>query len=255
MALAKQRNAIMALFVVCSMLCSGCIAGGNNGETVPPTTTVAPTTTPPTTTVAPTTVPPTTVPPNVNTKPILASELLEEWNELQDEFPLKEAEMQETLSTVQAMLVEADPDYELLYEAFTLYQTDVVEYVTTQTYYYKAMILTEHTTPTEGDLLALKKETLPFTRPGGKTYTFGELNMKGESYMALTRNIELLIRDGINGNDVRTDIVDALENLGNFLPEYYDMGIGYVYRKLGSSLYRQSLYSDILIRDCNPDCI
>ena len=250
MVLEKQRGAVLALLIVCSMLCSGCIAGGNNGETVPPTTTVAPTTTPPTTTVAPTTFPPMTVPPNVDTTPIFFSELLTERDELLSEYETKGVEVQEMLVEMQAMAQEGDPDFAGLLDVHAEFKETMTEYLFAQNGYYHDSILLEHTTPSKwGNLLLLKKETLPFVRPGGKVYTFGVLNMAVESYNYLIdKQIKRLILKGIEGQDVRGELIDAFNRLEEFLPGYYDMFIGYVYYYLGSDLFSMSLYSDILIR-------
>lgn len=246
----SPRRTMMMLSFLCFIMCSGCIASGNNGETAPPTSTVAPTTTPPTTTLAPT-----TVPPNVDTTPILASELQAEWEELQSEQEWRGAEVQEMLDEIQAMLGDPDPDYEAMGSAFGAYEESWRDYLRALIGCYHASILLEHTTPIEGDLLALKKETLPFVRPDGEVYTFGEVNMAGESVMIKFNKIRSYIQEGISGQDVREALIHELQRLEDYLPLYHDMEIGHEYYHLSYVLFKQSLYSDILIRDCNPHCI
>ena len=159
------------------------------------------------------------------------------------------------LDEMQEMVEEKNPDYAEMMDVHAEFKETMTEYLSAQNGYYHDSILLEHTTPTEDDMLLLKKETLPFVRPGGEVYIFGELNMMGESYMWLTNWIESYIYEGIEGQGVREEIIDTFNQLEEFLPGYYDMWIGYVYYYLGSGLFRQSLYSDILIRDCNPYCI
>ncbi len=240
---------MMALLIICCILCSGCITDDGNEETESSPSTVAPTTS------APTTLPPTTMPPNVDTTPILFSELQAERDELLLEYESKGREVQEMLDEMQEMVEEKNPDYAEMMDVHAEFKETMTEYLSAQNGYYHDSILLEHTTPTEDDMLLLKKETLPFVRPGGEVYTFGELNMMGESYMWLTNWIESYIYEGIEGQGVREEIIDTFNQLEEFLPGYYDMWIGYVYYYLGSGLFRQSLYSDILIRDCNPYCI
>lgn len=70
---------LLTLTIVCCMLCSGCIEGGDNGETVPPTSTEAPTTAMPTTTTPAPTESPNTL------------KLVDAWTlaiEAEPEFPL-----------------------------------------------------------------------------------------------------------------------------------------------------------------------
>jgi len=244
------RN-ILALSIVCCMLCSGCIMGNGNEETAPPTSTVAPTTSPPTTTIFPT-----TVPPNVNTTPIYASDLLERMEEAEAAYGAAPANQQERLEAFRSLLDAPNPDYDGIYQAYMDYEESVMEYEYALYSYWHTSILLEHTAPIEDDLLALKKQALPFGRPDGDTYTFGELNMGGENYEYYTdRLIKPLIREGIDGQDTRDEIIKGLEAFEEFLLEYHDMIIGYLYYDLSRILFRQSLYSDILIHDCNPDCI
>jgi len=218
---------VLALMLVIVPFC-GCIAGEGNEETVPP---------------------------NVNTTPILASELQTEWEELQSEQEWRGVEMQEMLDEIQAMLGEPDPDYEAMEPAFGEYEESWGKYLRALIGCYHASILLEHTEPIEGDLLALKKETLPFVRPDGEVYTFGEVNMAGESVMIKFNKIRSYIQEGINGQDVREALLDELQRLEDYLPLYHDMEIGYEYYHLSGVLFKLSLYSDILIRDCNPHCI
>jgi len=233
---------ILALSVVCCMLCSGCIADGNK-ETAAPTS------------VAPTTSPPTTVPPNVDTTPILASELQARWEDRKAEYEWRGEEVQEMLDALQVMAEESDPDYEAIGSAFEQYDAEWIKYRTALRGYYHVSVLLEHVTPIEDDLLALKKEMLPFVRPDGETYTMGELNMAGENVMHISNRIRARIEEGIAGLDARQSLIDDLQWLEEYLPGYHDMEIGYVYYYLSSGLFRQSLYSDVLIRDCNPFCI
>ncbi len=224
---------------ILGMLCSGCIANSGNEETLAPTTTTAPT----------------TVPPNVDTTPILASELQAELEDLETEYEWRGVEVQELLDALQDMAQEPDPDYEAIGSAFEWYDAEWIEYRTTLRSYYHMSILLEHTTPVADDLLALNKETLPFVRPDGDTYDMGILNMAGESIMIRSNDIMSCIEDGIAGQDVREELIEDLQWLEEYLPGYCDMEVGYVYYYLGSALFRQSLYSDVLIRDCNPYCI
>ena len=234
----NQWRAILVLSIL-GMFCSGCIANNGNEETAAPTTTVAPT----------------TVPPNVDTTPILSSELQTEWENVSMEYEWRGIEVQELLDTLQTMVQETEPDYETIASVFEQYDTEWIEYRTTLRGYYHLSILLEHTTPTADDLLALKKETLPFVRPDGDTYDMGLLNMVGESIMIKSNDIRSYIDDGIFGQDVHEELIEDLQWLEDYLPGYYDIEIGYVYYYLSSTLFRQSLYSDVLIRDCNPLCI
>jgi len=118
-------------------------------------------------------------------------------------------------------------------------------------HYCRRLTLTEHTTPIEGDLLALDKETIPFTGPDGRIYSYEALNMAGESFMFFTGDIERLIMDGVEGQEDRQEILEAIENLEDFLPKYYDVIMGYVCGELSEAMLCQSLYSDILTYDCD----
>jgi hypothetical protein len=192
----------------------------------------------------------------VITTPLYASDLQEKMAEAEIAYAAASANQPERLEALQALLDAPDPDYEEIYEAYTDYEAAVLEYQHALYRYYHTSILLEHTTPIEGDLLALKKDTLPFGRPHGDMYTFGELNMKGEDYESYTdRLIKKLILKGIDGEDTRDEIVGGLEAFEEFLIGYHTMIIGYLYYDLSSILFRQSLYSDILIHDCNPTCI
>lgn len=239
---------IVCILYIVGLLCCGRISEENN-ETTAPTTTAPPTTS------APRTLPPTTVPPNVNTTPILASELQADWAEEKAEYEEGAEEVQTLLDILKDMIQTPDPDYEAIDSSFAQLEEAMIDYRTALRGYYHDSILLEHTTPIEDDLLKLKKDTLPFGRPHGDMYTMGELNMQGESIMNKSGDIRSLIRDGIDGQDVREELIEDLQWLEGFLPGYYDMEIGYKYYHLSYVLFKQSLYSDILIRDCNPHCV
>jgi hypothetical protein len=115
-------------------------------------------------------------------------------------------------------------------------------------------VLLEHTTPTADGLLKIRKDTLPFSP--GIEYSFGSINVTGEGYNIVTTNqIRGIISEGLDGQDVREDLIGAFEHLEDVVENYLDAIIGYVSYDLSEILVRQSTYSDILIRDCNPYCI
>jgi len=224
-----KRGHIVIVLALFGMICSGCISNDST--------------------------PTTTVPDNVDTTPILASELLAEWEELLEAYESEKESTQEMLDELLAMAQIPNPNYAKLYQASEEYHDTMLEYRYTLRDYYRASILLEHTTPTVDDLLELKKETIPFDRPDGDMYTMGELNMEGEAYNFRFDRIRDLLLEGIDGNDVQEDIIKELTDLEEFLPGYYDMEIGYAYYIVNQNLNRQAKYSDVLIKDCNPLCI
>jgi hypothetical protein len=120
--------------------------------------------------------------------------------------------------------------------------------------YYRMQILFEHTEPTEGGFLGLKKETVPFDRPDGKTYPFGVLNMGAEGYMVHEGEMRRLIAGGIEGPETSQALLWAIESMDKYLLEYHDIMVGYVYYEMSRNLHFLSLYSDGLadIESCNP---
>jgi len=136
-------------------------------------------------------------------------------------------------------------------KVYSNYSVAIREYERMIMKYYSALLLSEHTEPTESGLLALKKDTVPFDRPDGQTYTYGVLNMGGEGYMAKENKIQLCIRYGVRGQG----LLEAINNMEEYLPEYHDVIIGYVYHEMSRYLTCLSLYSDGLVDDlesCNP---
>jgi len=172
MVLTKRGNVVLTLFVVCCILCSGCMAGNDKGETVPPTTTAAPTTSPPTTTIAPA-----TGPPSAYTFPKYASQLQEEIAEWSTACDDASAEWQNALETLRALAESPASTQDELYQALTEHDATIREYERVLKRYYTALILSEHTGPTEGGLLALRKESVPFERLDGMAYPYGALEM------------------------------------------------------------------------------
>ena len=219
---------ILALLVVCCMLCSGCISDGDSLEPVPD---------------------------GVDTTPILASELQAMLVEYQEQYTKESEQVQAMLDELQALSQEPSPDYAAIHVAYGRYLTAMEGYLWEEpTRYYKAKVLLEHTTPTEDDLLEIRKDTLPFS-PGIR-YSFGSINVTGEGYNIVTTNqIRGIISEGLHGQDVREELIGAFENLEDVVENYLDAIIGYVSYDLSEVLVRQSTYSDILIRDCNPYCI
>lgn len=215
------------------MFFSGCISGDNE-ETVAPTT---------------------TVPPNVDTTPILASELQARLVEYQERYTKESEQVQAMLDELQAMIQESSPEYEAINVAYGRYQTVMLQYVRMSLRpYYKAKILLEHTTQTKDGQLKIRKDTLPFSP--GKQYCYENVSLMGESFNVIFPfQIGQIIDEGLDGQDVREELIDAFERLENTAEKYLDAEIGYVYYYLSEVLVRQSLYSDILIRDCNPYCI
>ena len=196
-----------------------------------------------------------TVPPTVNTTPIRASEAQAALAEYQTAMEPASARMVECCGALQAVLLHPNPDYVAIYGAFEDYEMAIQAYEHALYGSLRIEILLAHTTPIQGDLLELRKETIPFSRPEEKMYTFGELNMKGESYMHIIDRIRSEIRDGIAGQDTLNSVIDDCTTLEEFLPGYYDMSMGYIYYDLNQILARQELYSDVLIHDCNPHCL
>ena len=233
----RKGVTVLAILMVLIPVC-GCI-GGDNTITEAPTTTVAPT----------------TVPPNVDTTPILASELQAMLVEYQEKYTKESEQVQAMLDELQAMSQELIPDYEAIHVAYGRYLTAMEDYLWDEpTRYYNAKVLLEHTTPTVDDLLEIRKDTLPFSP--GIGYSFGSINVVGEGYNIVTTNqIRGIISEGLDGQDVREELIGAFEHLEYVVENYLDAIIGYVSYDLSEILVRQSTYSDILIRDCNPYCI
>ncbi len=224
-------HTILTLSLLYCIMCSGCITDKGNEETIPPTTTVAPTT--------------------VHTLPIYASFLQEKMAESEAAYEAASAEWQRTLEAFLALAGSPDSGQDDLYQAYTDYDAALREYERVLQEYCRRSILTEYTIIIEGDLLALKKETIPFSSPTGMTYTYGVLNMGAEEYMVHTSDMEFLIMSGIGGQESRQELLEAIERMEEFLPEYHDMIIGYVYGKLNKVLVCQSVYSDILEYGCD----
>lgn len=222
-------SAILALLIICCMVC-GCITDGN-GETAPPTTTVASTTTP--TTTAPTTVPPTTTaPPLVYTFPKYGPQLQEgivEWSTACD---IASAEWQSALGTLRALAGSSTSAQDELYQAFADYNAAIQEYERVLQRYYALLILSEHTGPTESGLLALMNETVPFDRPEGDMCPYESLNIGAEQYGIRNSKIDLYIRYGVGGQK----LLDAIDTTEAYLPIYHDMVIGYVYYEMNRYL-------------------
>ena len=187
------------------------------------------------------------VPDNVDTTPVLASELLAEWVELKEKYESEGEDTRAMLDELQAMAAEPNPDYKAMYDDYEWYYSSLIWYRTTLRDYYYVSILLGHTTPTADDQLSLRKDTIPFGRPDGDTYTMGELNMEGEGVMHITNMIESYIKECIAGHDSRQDVIDWLDTLEEYLPGYYDMEIGYAYYWVNSILSKQSRYSYVLI--------
>jgi hypothetical protein len=233
----RKGVTVLAILMVLIPVC-GCI-GGDSTTTAAPTTTVAPT----------------TVPPNVDTTLVRASDVQAALEEYELACEMASIKMQESRETLTTLLEAPALDYEALYLAFENFKAAVTEYESAVFGHLRISILLEHTTPIEGDLLMLKKETLPFSRPGGKTCTYGELEGWGTSYWHLTDRIRYYIREGIDDYDSRDDIIESLAKVDELLVQYHDKCVGYIYYDVSIALFRQSLYSDVLIRDCNPSCI
>ena len=195
------------------------------------------------------------VPYNVDTTPIRASELQAMLVEYQEQYTKESEQVQAMLDELQALSQEPSPDYAAIHVAYGRYLTAMEGYLWEEpTRYYKAKVLLEHTTPTEDDLLEIRKDTLPFS-PGIR-YSFGSINVTGEGYNIVTTNqIRGIISEGLHGQDVREELIGAFEHLEYVVENYLDAIIGYVSYDLSEVLVRQSTYSDILIRDCNPYCI
>jgi hypothetical protein len=139
---------------------------------------------------------------------------------------------------------------------YSQYKLALQNYLQTLMRYFNATILAEYTTPTSGDLLELRKDKLPVARPDGKMCPLGNLELgAGKYYRYKDTLIPSLIQDGLQGQDVRQDLIDALAEFEEYLPGYYDLEIGYSYYSLSQKLQRQSQYSDVLINDCNPLCV
>jgi|GEM_PF-3504772 len=154
------------------------------------------------------------------------------------------------------LLTGQDPDYSKVEMAVEKYLTSIQAYVTAVKGYYHASILLAHTTPTDDGLLALDTDTIPFDRPDGQMYNWVQLEMEGESYNYLVNvTIRQLVQRGIEGQDVREELLSAIEQLESHSTARYNVYIGYEYYILNESLAKQTRFSDVLIRDCNPHCI
>ncbi len=217
----------MVVFLLCCMLCSGCITYDSNEETAPPTSTVAPTTSPPTITAVPT-----TATPSAYTFPKYESQLQEEIAEWDTACDVASAEWQNALETLRALAESPDSAQDGLYQAFTDYNAAIQEYERVLQKYYGALILSEHTEPTENGMLVLMNETVPFDRPDGNTYSYGLLNMEAQSYMARSSAVELRIRYGVGGQR----LLDAIDTMEECLLDYHDAIIGYVYNEMNQYL-------------------
>ncbi len=228
MVLTKQGNVVLTLFVVCCILCSGCISDGDSLEPVPD---------------------------GVDTTPILASDLQTSLLEYQQKYESKGIEMQDMLYSLQEMAREPEPDIEAIKLAYEQYRQAMMQYQRVELVnYYETKVLLEHTTPTEDGLLEIRKDTLPFSP--GKVYSYGNVSLAGESFCVMARfHIGKIFDEADAGKDVREALIDAFERLEDTAEGYLDMEIGYVSYYLSDVLVRQSQYSDILIRDCNRICI
>jgi hypothetical protein len=196
------------------------------------------------------------VPPNVDSTPIRASELQDALTKYQAAYPFEGAQVQAMLDSLQALAAEQDPDYSAIEQLYSQYKLALQNYLQTLMRYFNATILAEYTTPTSGDLLELRKDKLPVARPDGKMCPLGNLELgAGKYYRYKDTLIPSLIQDGLQGQDVRQDLIDALAEFEEYLPGYYDLEIGYSYYSLSQKLQRQSQYSDVLINDCNPLCV
>lgn len=72
----------------------------------------------------------------------------------------------------------------------------------------------------------------------------------GESFNVSIRfKIGQIIDEGLAGQDVREELIDAFERVGNTAERYLEAERGHVSYYLSEALVRQSTYSDILIRD------
>lgn len=237
-----MRIYVLISCVALVMICSGCISGGDT-DTLSPTTVSPP-------------VSQSTLPPSYDTTPLLASEALDAIGKLQLEYQTMELTVSEKLHEAFHAIRYADGDYIAINNAYMLYEDALLSFIKTQNDYLTVKILLEHTDICpENDTLLLRKDTLPFGRPDGNTYSFGELNMAAEEFMCRRGVLEELIEKGKDGKDMVSEIDAELEELQNFLEVYEDISIGYCYRALSKALFRQAAYSDILIRDCNPECI
>lgn len=195
------------------------------------------------------------VPDGVDTTPILAKELQAMLVEYQEKYTIESKQVQAMLDGLQAMSQEPNPDYEAIHVAYGRYLTAMEDYLWEEpTRYYKAKVLLEHTTPTVDGLLEIRKDTLPFSP--GIGYSFESINVMGEGYNIVTTNqIRGIISEGLHGQDVREELIGAFEHLEDVVENYLDAIIGYVSYNLSEVLVRQSTYSNVLIRDCNPHCL
>jgi len=230
----NRKNGVLALtvFLFIITLC-GCI-----GENEPMATTA----------------PPATMPTTMYTFPMYAYQLQERIEETSAAFEMASAEWQSALEALQALVQSSNPDQDELYQAFIEYDAAIRAYEHMLQKYYRMQILSEHTEPTEGGFLGLKKETVPFDRPDGKIYPFGVLNMGAEGYMVHEGEMRRLIAGGIEGPETSQALLWAIESMEKYLLEYHDIMVGYVYYEMSRYLHCLSLYSDGLadIEGCNP---
>jgi tetratricopeptide (TPR) repeat protein len=173
-------------------------------------------------------------------------EQITEWSTACDDAS---AEWKSALGAFRSLAESPESTQDELYLAFSDYDAAILEYERVLIRYYAVLILSEHTEPTESGQLALMKETVPFDRPDGLSYSYEVLNMGAEEYMVHEGGIKLLIRDGITGQE-RLDAIDRMER---YLPRYHDMMVGYVYYEMNEYLTCLSLYSDGLedIQNCS----
>jgi len=219
-------RAILALSIVCCMLCSGCITSNGNE------------------------------PPSVYTFPKYAHQLQEQIEEWGTACDVASAEWQRALETFRTLAEAPDSTKDELYQAFTEYDAAIREYERVLARYHTALLLSEHTEPTESGLLALKKEAVPFDRTDGSTYPYEMLNMAAQGYMTHEGEIKRLIASIIGGEEGHQEILDAIDRTEGYLPEYYDVVIGYVYYEMNQYLTCLSHYSDGMdTSDCRTTLI
>lgn len=214
----------------------GCITGEGVMETgLQPTTTAAP--------------------PSTYIFPTYAYQLQEKIAETEAACEAALHEWNRSLEAFRAMAVSTDSSQDGLLHAFGDYDAAIREYERLLMEYYRAQLLLEHTETTESGLLALKKDTVPFDRPDGLAYSYEVLNMGAEGYMAHEGDVKLLIMSGNGGQESFQELLDAIDKMEEYLLEYHDMIIGYVYHEMSRYLNCLSLYSDGLVdyaESCNP---
>ena len=189
------------------------------------------------------------VPDGVDTTPILASELQAALVGYQQAYESKGAEIRDMLESLQAMSMESSLEYEAIDIAYGQYQTAMLQYVRmTLRPYYEAKILHEHTIQTEDGLLKIRRDTLPFSP--GIQYSYENVSLVGERFNVIFPfQMGQIIDEGLAGQDVREELIDAFEGVGNIAERYLEAERGHVSYYLSEALVRQSSYSDVLIRD------